>query len=44
MVAYQQFAKMAIPKHVENFIQEEEEFGEAATQTVASMGKGEAIL
>lgn len=33
---------MAIPKHVENFIQDEEEFGEAATQTLASMGKSEA--
>lgn len=39
VAAYQQFAKMAAPKHVENFIQDEEEFGEAQTQTLASMGK-----
>ena len=27
-VAYKQFAKMVIPKHVENIIEDEEEFGE----------------
>lgn len=29
MAAYSQFAKMDIPKHVENIIEEEEEFGSA---------------
>ena len=30
MVAYKSYAKMIIPKHVENFIEDEEEFGEGS--------------
>ena len=34
--AYKQFAKMNIPKHVENFIADEEEFGyDSATKATA---------
>ena len=32
--AYKQFAKMNIPRHVENFIKDEEEFGDDSSAAI----------
>ena len=34
--AYKQFAKMNIPKHVENFIKDEEEFGDDSSAAIST--------